>query len=342
MNLLKRFVYLVYYFKELDWDKLNLFMGYVSNKNRVSRIVLWARVLYSSVRYNISILEYFQFRFYEITKDEMERFAGTGFMYEYQLAMNPKVSRDVLADKSIFLRHYASFVRHKHVSLKQIEHDRSVLNEILQNPSGKIVMKDSFGQCGEGVVVLNAKNLSVDSLLEQLVETKNDLVEEFVVQHETLMELSPSGLNTVRIITQLNSNHEAEIIGARLRITVNSVVDNLAAGNIAAPINVTSGVLEGPGVYSDITKEDAYRHPITNVEIPGLLIPFWPETVQLVLNAANLNKTNRSIGWDIAITQTGPELIEGNHDWCKLLWQLPVKTGLKPILSDYLSDLQST
>jgi len=26
--------------------------------------------------------------------------------------------------------------------------------------------------------------------------------------------------------------------------------------------------------------------------------------------------------------------IEGNHDWCKLVWQLPVNKGLKSMLED--------
>ena len=43
-------------------------------------------------------------------------------------------------------------------------------------------------------------------------------------------------------------------------------------------------------------------------------------------------KQNRSIGWDIVITPEGPGLIEGNHDWCKLVWQLPVGRGLKLLL----------
>ncbi|MCB0472537.1 MAG: hexapeptide transferase, partial [Flavobacteriaceae bacterium] len=143
------------------------------------------------------------------------------------------------------------------------------------------------------------------------------------------------GLNTVRIITQLNAEDKVDIIGSRLRITVNSAVDNLAAGNIAAPIDPDSGVVTGPGVYSDITKEDEEKHPVTGVPIIGFKIPFWNETLAMVKEAALLHKENRSIGWDVAITDEGPELIEGNHDWCKLLWQLPVKHGLKPVLEKY-------
>lgn len=37
-------------------------------------------------------------------------------------------------------------------------------------------------------------------------------------------------------------------------------------------------------------------------------------------------------------SENGPDLIEGNHDWCKLVWQLPVHKGLKPILEKHLTE----
>lgn len=166
-----------------------------------------------------------------------------------------------------------------------------------------------------------------------------DMAEEFVNQHPKLNELSPSGVNTIRIITQLNDKDEVDILGCRLRITVNSKVDNLAAGNIAAPIDPITGIVIGDGVYSDIAFEDQEFHPVTNVKINGFQIPFWEKTVELAKNAQLLHKQNRSIGWDIVITNKGPGLIEGNHDWCKLLWQLPVKKGMKNTLEEYLRTL---
>ena len=201
-----------------------------------------------------------------------------------------------------------------------------------------MVLKSSDGQCGIGIEVRNTKDLTPVTLIRRLKETANDFVEEFVTQHDDLMTLSPSGLNTIRIITQLNHQNEVDILGARLRITVNSSVDNLAAGNIAAPINIETGQVEDAGVYSDITKHDESIHPLTAIPIKGFQIPFWPETLSMIKQAASRNKNNRSIGWDVAITNQGPELIEGNHDWCKLLWQLPVKKGLKPVLESYLND----
>ena len=68
----------------------------------------------------------------------------------------------------------------------------------------------------------------------------------------------------------------------------------------------------------------------------GFQIPFWKDTIKMVTSAALYSQENKSVGWDIAITEEGPELIEANHNWCKLLWQLPVKQGLKKELEKYL------
>ena len=332
--MIKRLIYLGYYLTTDDLYKLFKFINYVNLKNGISKRSLYYDIFRSSLVYNISLLEFFYFKFYEISKSEMEKYAGTGTMYEYELIMNPKKTRYLLADKLKFLEAYMPFIRHTYFSLNDV-YDVEKTEKVLNNKSKKIVLKNSKGQCGIGVEVREASEFNTETLIKRLHETGNDFVEEFVQQHDELNRLSPSGLNTIRIITQLNDKDEVEILGARLRITINSSVDNLAAGNIAAPIDEQSGIVTGPGVYSDITKEDEYKHPVTGIEIVGFQIPFWVESLQMVRNAALMHPQNRSIGWDVAITNVGPELIEGNHDWCKLLWQLPVKKGLKPILDKH-------
>lgn len=325
---MNRVVYLVYYFKKLDWNKFNKFIKHVNYHHKLSKLNLWKEAILSSLKYNISLTEYFLYRFYELSEEEKKTFAGTGYMYEYQKLMNPAPSRYLLEDKLVFLKEYKEFVNHGFVSLKDIDDEES-FNKLLKNPSGKLVFKDSKGQCGNGIEIYSVNEFSKREIIQRLKETGNDFIEAFIEQHDNLKELSPSGLNTVRIITQLNKNDEVEILGARLRITINSSVDNLAAGNIAASINLETGVIGSEAVYSDITKEPETQHPITNTEIIGFKIPYWQESLDMVKRAALFHKENRSIGWDVAITNQGPELLEGNHDWCKLLWQLPVKKGLK-------------
>lgn len=89
-------------------------------------------------------------------------------------------------------------------------------------------------------------------------------------------------------------------------------------------------VTEVAGRYDRLVPESV--HPVTGVAIEGFQIPYWPETLALVREASERHPQNRSIGWDIVITPEGPGLIEGNHDRCKLVWQLPVGRGLKHLL----------
>jgi hypothetical protein len=334
MNL-NRVIYLGYYIKQLDRPKLKQFLDYTSEETEQSRASLLADMLKSVFRYNISLLEYFQFRFFELSESERRTWAGTGYMYEFQKSMNPPSARQVLEEKPIFMKEYAEFIRHDSATVEDLKSDQELLNKILNAPSGKLVLKRSDGGSGKGIEVISTDGLTPDKLFKELNRSGNDMVEEFVVQHKELMRLAPAGLNTLRVITQVDQNDEVTVIGCRLRMTVHSHVDNMAAGNIAASVDTETGLVNSDAVYSDMTKTAVKKHPVTGVEIKGFQIPFWPETMDMVQKAAIKNPSNRSIGWDVAITDKGPELIEGNHDWCKLLWQLPERKGLKHLLEPY-------
>lgn len=338
----KRSLYLGYYLKQLDREKFKKFLNYLSNNRRLSKSAIIRDIIVSVFRYNISILEYFQFRFYELDQDERARWAGTGYMYEYQLEMNPPEYRQILDDKTLFYKYYGDFFVHTVATVYDLKQNPVKADLILKNPSRKLVFKEANGKCGAQVLIENCSDFDRFSMIEFMEDHNYGLVEEFIRQHPEMNRLSPSGVNTVRIITQLNGNNEVDILGCRLRISVDSTVDNMAAGNLAASIDENTGEVSGPGVYSDITKEDQEVHPITMVKIPGFKIPFWVETLKMVKQAARLHPQNRSIGWDVVITEKGPGLIEGNHDWCKLLWQLPVKKGLKPVLDEVLCSISVT
>lgn len=335
---LNRLLYLAYYFRNMDFPKLSRFMTYVSQKAGIPKAALWRRMLHDSLRYNISPLEYFQFGFYEKTEDDKLTWAGTGTLYEYQRIMNPLDSRSILDDKREFAKAYKGFILHQSTTLTKLREDASAADGILKNRSGRIVLKLSNGKCGRNVEIVQASRFSVGSLTDYMAHESYDLVEEFVIQHSKMSRLSPSGVNTVRVITQLNAQGNVEILGCRQRISVDSPVDNMAAGNIAAAIDEETGIISGKAYYSDITKAPVDRHPVTGVDIPGFQVPYWSEILKLVKAAAAAHPCNRSIGWDVVVTEDGPGLIEGNHDWCKLVWQLPVQKGLKPVLDHYLSE----
>lgn len=331
---LKRLLYLAYYLKQTDWEKYRKFIRHVRKEYGTTAIRLWLEPFGASLKYNISLLEYFYFRFWEKPVAERRKWAGTGFMYEYQLAMNPSPARNILLDKSRFLEFNAPFVSHRWHVVKNGDFDS--LRDFLAAESGKIVLKNVAGNCGKGLTVCDTTRMSTDEIIAIAREYNLTLAEAYISQHPDLMKLSPSALNTVRVFTQIVDG-KVVILGTRLRISVNSNVDNLAAGNMAAAIDSGTGVITRPAVYSDITKVPEYIHPITGVPIVGFRIPHWDEVLSKVKAIALHNCQNKSVGWDIAITDKGIDFIEGNHDWCKLVYQLPVGTGLKGELEKYIS-----
>lgn len=340
MKKLKRLIYLGYYLKKLDRAKFFLFLNYTAQTTGKSKVALVWDVLGCVFRYNISLLEYFQFRFFEKDVYERAQWAGTGYMYEYQLVMNPPGQRHILDDKSLFYQNYKDFFVHQVATLAELKSDKSLEEKFLKSPSGKIVLKVVDGKCGVDVAICSVDSIQSTGLAAYMQAHQFDLAEEFIQQHPALQELSPSGVNTVRIFTQLTPENQVILLGCRQRISVNSPVDNMAAGNLAAPIDPETGRVNGPGVYSDITRKDQTHHPVTGVPIIGFQVPFWKETVAMVQKAALAHPQNRSIGWDIVITENGPGFIEGNHDWCKLLWQLPVHQGMKNVLEKHLQAYQ--
>jgi hypothetical protein len=324
-------MYFGYYLRELDWRQLDKFMRHLQTEVGWSRPRQWVHVVRDSLRFNISILEYYQFRFFEVPDERKGEWAGTGTMYEFQRRANPPAVRGVLRDKRAFYRAYKRFFKHELFNLEELKLAPASVERLLVN-NQKLVFKEATGNCGTGVAIRAVDGLTPSQLIEYMERDGFDLVETFVEQHAALNALSPSAVNTVRIFTQVSRDRGYEILGCRLRISVDSPVDNLAAGNLAAPVDPDTGVVNGPGVYSDITKQPAERHPVTGVSIVGFQVPFWIETLELIREASLLHAENRSVGWDIAITEQGPGLIEGNHDWCKLVWQLPVGRGLKYML----------
>jgi hypothetical protein len=326
-----RIIYFGYYLFKLDWKVFFNFQTFVYRNYKISFLRQWLSIFHDTVKYNISILEFYQFKFWEKNNIEKLTWAGTGFMYEYQKIMNPSTQRLILDDKREFYKKYNEFFVHQVFSLIELQRDEVKIDQLYK--SNKLVFKVSNGKCGTSVRIILNSEVRKQDVISYMLENGFDMVESFLEQHSELNRLSPSGVNTVRIFTQLNAENQVEVLGCRQRISINSNVDNMAAGNIVAYINEETGILEGPGYYSDITKLPISQHPITKTQIIGFQIPYWPECIDLVKKAALKHKQNRSIGWDIVITKSGPGLIEGNHDWCKLVWQLPVNKGLKHLLS---------
>jgi hypothetical protein len=327
--------YLAYYFKKLEFSTFSEFLKYASQQTGKSRSYLFNDAVKCVYKYNIGLMDYFTFHFYEMDHEERNKWVGTGYKYEFDLRTNPKNTREILENKIKFYETYTPFIKHSYCTISDLRKNNEKAKDLFKHISGKIVVKDSLGQCGFDVEIINTKDYTLQGLIDYMQSKKFDLAENFIIQHPAINQLSPSGLNTVRMMTMINDAGGVDILGARMRITVNSHVDNLASGNIACSIDLDTGKINGNGFYSDITKEPVTHHPVTGVELKGFQVPMWQDIMDTTKNIALFRPENRGVGWDVALTENGPDFIEGNHNWCKILWQLPVGEGLKHVLDSY-------
>lgn len=72
--------------------------------------------------------------------------------------------------------------------------------------------------------------------------------------------------------------------------------------------------------------------------IPGFQVPRWDEAVELVTRLANVIETNNYVGWDIALTDKGWVMIEGNPRG-QFVIQYAIKMGVKKELENYIEQM---
>jgi hypothetical protein len=323
------FIQLGYFIKTTKYRKLVADIQFARTNYHHTLEYLIFDLLKSSLKYGSSFHEYFYYNFSNKSESERKTFATTGKMYVYQLIMNPSKNRYLVENKLVFLDKYKDLTGRNWLDLNVAGEDE--VDEFIKGKV-KVVLKNSKGQAGRSVKVIDLQNTSPASLIDYSKRNRLDLMEEFVVQHDDLMALAPESLNTIRIITQITNGDEAEIIGTIIRLGCGRETDNLSTDGIACPIDLSTGKVNGPGISFDITKPAFNTHPISGKNLQGFQIPFWKESVERAKKAALLYPQNRSVGWDVAVTKNGPLLIEGNHNWGARLWQMPVHKGLKYML----------
>jgi Sugar-transfer associated ATP-grasp len=160
-----------------------------------------------------------------------------------------------------------------------------------------------------------------------LGDPRTYLIEERVRPHPTLAELVGPTLCCVRVVTVVGVSGRPSIVGAVYKMQPKPLgVDHLTYGALGCWVDLNTGALS-PGR----TRHDfAYSSVIPGTARPfvGFQLPHWEMIKELALRAAMVFPWARAIGWDVAISDRGPVLIEGNAHWSTSLLQIPAPGGL--------------
>ncbi len=202
----------------------------------------------------------------------------------------------------------------------------------------KIVVKPDRGSLGEGLVVAHyTDDAAAKAFFAQISSERPMICEEFIRQHPVLSQLNPTSVNTLRI-TSLLRNGEVEILSATLKTGAGTerITDNLSQGGIGAQVDVKTGIVCTFG--KDFDLNDYPYHPTTGAPILGLQIPNWDIAIDLIKTAHKRVPQCLYYGWDIAITETGADIVEANSKPGSRIMQvmdgIPKGQVLLPLLNE--------
>jgi hypothetical protein len=174
---------------------------------------------------------------------------------------------------------------------------------------------------------LNDPALLREAYPEYSVPPRTFLVEERLRPHPALREFCRETLCCARLLTLATPDGRVEIVEASMKIQPDDCgADNVAQGAVAVGVDKETGALKEGLVKGDPPTARRTHLPGSNVTFTGRRLPHWQEARELALAAARVFPYAAAIGWDIAYTDSGLYLVEGNSSWGE--WQAENREGL--------------
>jgi hypothetical protein len=256
--------------------------------------------------------------------------------------LNDREWRDVLENKLFFQLYYGQFdiplpkmLMHNHkttfisdgkcTQISNYEDFVLLLNELFGNSPtcDSLIIKKTFWSYG-GDKVFKIYRSQVADRSQPIADLYSEVIksgylfQENVIQHAALNKLNPFCLNTIRFDAFIDKEGKVDIISGYIRMSMNKhYVDNICSGGCQVGIDMSTGRLkkEGYSTLGDYGVKILNSHPITGMIFENFEIPHFDRAKSLTIEAARLVPGLRIVGWDVAIGESGPVLIEGNSDY---------------------------
>lgn len=267
-------------------------------------------------RYGIGYLDYMTFGFAYIRKDKRTTFMTMDDNLSLARRLNNSDANPVFTDKLNFNRTFSDFLKRDFVDLND------GLDKFSEFCKGKTCFfaKEPVSFGGLGVMKVSLEGKNSEELYKELMDKKLYLAEEAIVQHDEMNKLCARSVNTIRIVTLLSDKGNPNFVYALIRVgSGKNDVDNVTSGGMYTLLS-PQGVITHP-MFCDKTVSYYTEHPHNGFKFTGFQVPYFAEALELCKKAAKIEPRMRYVGWDVAITPSGPVLVEGNnlpgYDMCQ-------------------------
>lgn len=305
----------------------------VSSKYRKNRVLVFLDMIQCAIRYAASPANYYYFGFAKLDHAQRKTYVTHKLSEQIQKKYNSPKYQIVFYDKMIFSRVFSEFYGRKCMSTETMTREEFMT---FVNNVSKFVYKPLEGGQGKGIQVFEKiGGGGYTQIYDDLKET-HGIVEEWIQQHPAMHDLYPDAVNIVRVQT-IYAKGRCNFLGATLTIGYKNKIANASADSIFTLVDVKTGQVSTDGCdYNDNTY---INHPETGVHFKGFQIPMWEEVLTMLEKAAARVPQIGYVGWDVAITEYGPVIIEGNNDGGYVGYQLAELCngcGLKEVYQKFL------
>ena len=293
----KREAHIQYVCEQTGWDR-----EYTLKRMRRAKKIAGANKEY-----------YAGFRLFEVPEDELNTFILKQEADSIVEKFNRKENKKYAINKRSFAKKYADFLGRPVLATTEMTFEKFV--ETFQNET-MLVYKQQTASRGEGIEFYDLTKMTLREVYENILQKDKGLVEGFIKQHPAMKSLSENSVNTIRVVTVNPERNftglpkdEVYFVYAGIRIgRGEAFLDNAHAGGIAAAVDIDTGVILTNGYhYGD---DFDYEYTDTGVKIKGFQIPCFQEMKEMLSKAGLL--VPGYFGWDIAISEDGPLIVEVN------------------------------
>lgn len=293
--------------QDLNFKKMDKIVDIIAKESHKSKLYIKFDIVRNFLKRGIGYTDYYRGDYINLSKKEKDTFVTAKSFYKVIHYFNNYEYIAIFHDKLIFNKFFKDYIKRDYINLKKCT--KQEFTEFL-NKYDTVFAKDPLGECGHGIEkIVTSKIEDKDKLFEKLKENKQFLLEEAIVQCDELNEINPKVVNSFRIVT-LVKDDKAYIIGNALR------VNQFDAEVIGCTNDVYFSLNEEGKIDSNVIDDygNVYKvHPLTNKEFSKVKIPGVKEAFEMCKKAALEVPEVRYVGWDVAFSDKGPVIVEGNE-----------------------------
>lgn len=291
----------------LNQERMRKHIAVIQKNSGKSKLYIYLSIFGAFLARGAGYTDYFRGNYIDLTKAEKDTFVTAKRFYLLMQYLNQEKYKVLLDDKIIFNQFFCEYLHRDFLSLREAGPE-----EFAQFVKDRQIVfaKTPIGEGGHGVSkIVLSEHPDKNALYQLLLQRGQLLVEEAIVQCEEVNRLNPCVVNSFRVIT-LYKDGEVTILNNAFRINQDSTEVIGCSNDLYFSMNaegrIDSNVIDDYGVIYT-------QHPMTGMRFADVKIPGVDKAFAMCIEAAKKLPQVRYIGWDVAFTDRGPVIVEGNQ-----------------------------